>query len=347
MSTSSASSFYGLSRDELAGVLSTQFGEAAFRAKQLFEWVYAQRIDQIERMTNISKPLRAKLADFFLFPKARTLSRQISIDGTRKYLFEVAPGKAVESVMIKQPKRDTLCISSQVGCAMGCTFCRTATMGLKSNLSAAEIVSQVMAVIEDAKNFDDAFSNIVFMGMGEPLHNFDGVVRAIKILTDPNGLAIAPRKITVSTSGLVPKIKAFFESGVGVSLAVSLNATTNEVRSKIMPVNKKYPIEELLGCLRELPATKRRKFTIEYVMLAGLNDLDSDLKRLPKLLHAIPAKVNLIPYNENAELGFRAPSKEKVRAWQSSLISRGVDATIRWSKGADIKAACGQLANIS
>lgn len=344
--------FFDFNAQELAKVLKHRFDLPNFRATQLFEWVYQRRIEDLAEMSNLSLKLRETLAHQIIFPKASVRDRQISNDGTRKYLFEVGNGDLVESVMIKQPTRMTLCVSSQVGCGMNCQFCRTATMGFRRNLSTAEIMQQVIGVIDDAKNFGDMFTNIVFMGMGEPLHNIKNVLNALRILTDHKGLAIPSRKITVSTVGLVPSIKKFgeacAESETGLAnLAVSLNATTNEVRSKVMPINERFPIEELLGTLRAFPLKARKRITIEYVMLHGVNDTDADLKRLPKILKGIPAKINLIPYNDNAGLGFKSPPSEHVTKWQHALTDIGMDATIRWSKGQDIKAACGQLATDS
>jgi len=336
--------FFGLTRDELERILIEQFQAPAYRAGQIFQWVYKQGVYDFSQMTNISAALRNSLAALIKFPAPLTVQRQISKDGTRKYLFELDKGNAIEAVMIKQPARMTLCLSSQVGCGMGCTFCRTATMGFQRHLSAGEIMRQVRGVIDDAKQFGDKFSNVVFMGMGEPLHNLKGVVSAVKILTDPMGLGIGPRKITVSTSGLVPAIEKFGQANLDVNLAVSLNATTDEVRTRIMPVNKAFPIDKLLGALRSYPLKPRKKITIEYVMLHGINDTDADLRRLPRLLEGIPSKVNLIPYNPNAGLGFLAPPKETVQKWHSTLTGKGVDAFVRWSKGQDISAACGQLA---
>ena len=336
--------FYDLTRAELSSLLTTRFGVSPYRAQQLYEWVYRHGIADFLQMTNVGRELRESFSQTFDFPMAVVRDRQISSDGTRKYLLEVAPGAVVESVMIKQPKRMTLCVSSQVGCGMGCTFCRTGTMGFIKNLSASQIIRQVLAVIEDAKNFDDMFSNIVFMGLGEPLHNFSGVTRAVQILTDHFGLAIPGRKITVSTVGLVPAIERFGRLGLDANLAVSLNATTDEIRSQIMPINKRFGLESLLEALRNYPIRGRRRITIEYVLLAGVNDSAQDLSRLPKLLRGIRAKVNLIPYNENAGLGFKTPSRETIMSWQDGLNRRGIEATIRWSKGQDISAACGQLA---
>jgi 23S rRNA (adenine2503-C2)-methyltransferase len=335
--------FFDLSRDELAQLLKDRFDEPPFRAVQLFQWVYKRGVQDFSEMSDLSRKFREAFGAVVRFPKGIIRDRQISRDGTRKYLVEVDRGECVEAVMIKQPTRMTLCVSSQLGCGMGCKFCRTATMGFKRHLRTSEIIRQVRAVIEDAANFGDMFSNVVFMGMGEPLHNLDGVTRAVNVLTDPHAFGIGPRKVTVSTVGLVPAIREFGERS-SANLAVSLNATTDEVRAQIMPVNKAYPIETLVAALRDYPRKKRRRITIEYVMLSGLNDTDADLSRLPKLLRGVPAKVNLIPYNENAGLGFRAPSREQVARWQSELSERGLDVTVRWSKGIDIAAACGQLA---
>ncbi|MBN8550678.1 MAG: 23S rRNA (adenine(2503)-C(2))-methyltransferase RlmN [Deltaproteobacteria bacterium] len=336
--------FFNFSREELAALLQERFGASSYRSTQLFQWVYRQGVRDLALMSNLAKEFRDDLKDFFHFPLPPIVDRQISSDGTRKYLFELEHGSNIESVMIKQPQRMTLCVSSQVGCGMACAFCRTGTMGFHRNLSTSEIVRQVLGVIEDAKNFDDMFQNIVFMGMGEPLHNYDGVVRAVKILTDPQGLAIPPRKITISSVGLVPAIKKFGESGVDANLAISLNATTDEVRSQIMPINKAYPIRVLLETLKGIPAKRRKKITMEYVMLAGVNDSDADMRRLPRLVEGLPVKINLIPYNENAGLGFKTPAVDQIHAWQDYLTQRGLNTTIRWSKGQDIDAACGQLA---
>jgi len=329
--------FFNYSYTELVDLLEKEFGATRFRATQLFEWVYRRGVTDFDQMTNISRALREKLAARFFFPVARIHDRQISSDGTRKYLFEVEGGDLVESVMIKQPNRMTL----------ACRFCRTGTMGLKRSLSTSEIIRQVRGVIEDAKNFGDSFSNIVFMGMGEPLHNFDGVTRAVKLLTDPVGFGMSPRKVTVSTVGLVPAIRKLAASDVSVSLAVSLNATTDEIRSQVMPINDRFPISELLDAVKEFPVGPRKKVTIEYVMLGGLNDTEDDMRRLAKMMRGLPVKINLIPYNDNAGLGFNTPPREWVHHWQRYMNTQGLQAFIRWSKGQDIAAACGQLATTS
>lgn len=343
----SSRDFYDYSYSELVDLLRDEFDASSFRATQLFEWVYRKGITDFALMTNISRELREQLSARFVFPTARIHDRQISSDGTRKYLFEVEQGDLVESVMIKQVNRMTLCVSSQVGCAMGCKFCRTGTMGLKRSLSTSEILRQVNGVIEDAKNFGDSFQNIVFMGMGEPLHNFDGVTRAVRNLTDRRGYGMSPRKVTVSTVGLVPAIRKLAASDVAVSLAVSLNATTDEIRSQVMPINERFPIAELLDAVKSFPVGPRKKVTMEYVLLGGINDTHDDMKRLAVLMRGLPVKVNLIPYNDNAGLGFDSPSREWVFTWQRYLNSQGLQAFIRWSKGADIAAACGQLATAS
>ena len=335
--------FFDLTREGLEKVLEERFALPKYRAQQIFQWVYTRRVQSFAEMSNIAKPLRDLLAGGFLFPTPVIKERQISSDGTRKYLFEVDGGDLVETVMIKQPNRMTLCVSSQVGCAMGCKFCRTATMGLKRQLRTSEIIQQVLGVIDDAKNFNDMFQNMVFMGMGEPLHNFEGVTNTLRILKDAAGLGMSGRKITISSVGLVPAITAFGETGLDTNLAISLNATDDETRSQIMPLNRKYPLEVLIECLRQFPLSKRKRITIEYVMLAGVNDRAEDLKRLPQLLRGIPVKMNLIPYNLNAGLGFDTPTREHIAHWQRELMRHGLETTVRWSKGRDIDAACGQL----
>lgn len=340
-------------REELEEKLSSAYGYRPYRARQLFNWIYKKGARSFSEMSNISKDSRDELQKGFQIFRPEIKTVQQSVDGTRKYLFSLPDGKEIESVLIKQPKRYTLCVSSQVGCAIGCKFCRTALMGLVRNLSTAEIVSQVLAVKDDIRKISEKenveldFYNIVFMGMGEPLHNFDNVTRAIRILNDELGLHFSARKITLSTSGLVPAIEKFGKDKAEANLAVSLNATTNKSRESLIPINKKWPIEKLLATLREYPLKKGKRITFEYVMLRDVNDTKEDLKRLPGLVKDIPCKINLIPYNENAGLGFYAPTRENVDYWQKTLLSKGLNATVRWSKGDDISAACGQLASES
>lgn len=332
-------------RRELASELQTALNIEPFRAQQLIQWVYKYRVTEFSAMTNIAREVRTKLEDRYYIYRPKVHTIQQSIDGSRKFLFELSDGSKVESVLIHQPSRWTLCISSQVGCAIGCAFCRTGTMGLKRHLETAEIIGQVLAVQDDiAARGAEFFTNIVFMGMGEPLHNFDNVIRTLSLLNDELGLNFSGRKITVSTSGLVPQIEKLGKSNVAMNLAVSLNATTDEVRDVVIPINKRWPIQTLLDELRRYPLRSRKRITIEYVMLAGVNDTDADLARLPELLHGIPVKVNLIPYNDNAGLGYKTPERHVIARWQETLLSQGLNATVRWSKGVDISAACGQLA---
>ena len=343
-----------LDRDELALELESSFNLPGYRAKQLIQWLYRERVRDFSAMTNVSKALREQLAATYRIFRPEPAGVRLSSDGSRKFLFKMDDGALIESVLIRQTKRYTLCISSQVGCAIACQFCRTGLMGLKRHLKTSEIIGQVLAVqdaIEELRKTDpnppEQFQNIVFMGMGEPLHNIENVIRAVKLLNDELGMNFSSRKITVSTSGLVPAIKEFGASGAGANLAVSLNATTDEIRTEIMPINKRWPLEELLAALREYPLRSRKRITIEYVMLRGVNDSDEDLRRLPKILRGIPVKVNLIPYNNNTGLGFEPPSREVIQRWQDGLLQHGLNATIRWSKANDISGACGQLATES
>lgn len=337
-------------RDELVAELESSLALESFRARQLVSWLYRRGAHSFDEMTDISKETRSALQRKYYIYRPGKKQVQKSKDKTRKYLFAMADGNCVESVYISQPTRYTLCISSQVGCAIGCKFCRTAQMGLVRNLKTSEIIGQVLAVEDDLREAvsqgEEApdFENIVFMGMGEPLHNLENVIRAVKILNDDLGFDFSARKITVSTSGLVPAIKKFGESGARANLAVSLNATTDEVRSAIMPLNRKYPLAVLLQTLRDYPLKKGRRITIEYVLIKGINDTDEDLKRLPHILHGVKAKVNLIPYNGNTGLGFETPDADRVLYWQERLLAASVSSSIRWSKGEDISAACGQLA---
>lgn len=339
---------------ELATLLKEQLDLEPFRAKQLIRWLYKFRQTSFAEMTDIAKTVRDDLSQRFSILRLPIVQTQDSRDGTRKYLFELPDGKFIESVLIKQPTRYTLCISSQVGCAIACAFCRTGKMGLTRHLQTAEIVGQVLSVQDDiARRLEkdgtstDFFQNIVFMGMGEPFHNIDNVLRAVELLNDPLGFDFSARKVTVSTSGLVPAIVRFGEANAPANLAISLNATTDAVRDVLIPINKKWPLEVLLKTLREFPLRPGRRMTIEYVMLKDVNDTKEDLQRLPKLLHGIPSKINLIPYNDNAGLGYKAPERDNVYRWQQTLLDRGLNSTVRWSKGLDIDAACGQLATAS
>ncbi|MFQ5450353.1 MAG: 23S rRNA (adenine(2503)-C(2))-methyltransferase RlmN [Nitrospinaceae bacterium] len=314
-----------------------------YRVYQIFNWVYHHGARDFGQMTNLSKDLRNRLRETFRISLPRVVDKASSRDGSIKYLMEMEDGAAIESVWMPAGPRKTLCISTQVGCRLACSFCQTATLGLKRNLTASEIVGQYLRVNEDLSE-SDRVTNVVIMGMGEPLDNFNALVDALRLMISPEAMRISTRKITVSTSGLVDKIKAFQNENLPVNLAISLNATDNATRDRIMPINKKYPIETLLACLRDYPLKPTRRLTFEYVLLAGINDGDADAKRLARLLRGIPCKINLIPFNPSFSREYRAPSEERVLSFQNHLISRHYSAFIRKNRGADILGACGQLA---
>jgi 23S rRNA (adenine2503-C2)-methyltransferase len=313
-------------------------GKERFRATQIFKWIYQKEACSFEEMTNISKDLRSELAATACISSLEAEAMEVGIDGTRKYLFTLEDGSAVESVMIPDEGRATLCISSQVGCAMACEFCLTGTFRLTRNLSTAEIVNQIMAVRRDVE-----IRNIVFMGMGEPLHNLDSVIPAIQIMLDGNGLQLSNRRVTVSTCGLVPEMARLGREIPNINMAVSLNATTDELRDRIMPVNRTYPLKALMRACKEFPLPGRRKITFEYVMMGGVNDSLEDAKRLLRLTSDIPNKINLIPFNEHAGCEFKAPTRTAIDAFHKYLIDRNVTVITRDSRGVDISAACGQL----
>ncbi len=314
-------------------------GLPAFRAKQVLHWVYEKRAQSIEDITELSKALRERLAETAYISNLQLLERQVARDGTEKFLFRLQDGEAIESVLIPDEKRLTLCISSQVGCAVGCRFCLTGRLGLKRNLEAYEIVDQIMAARRLIA--PRTITNIVFMGMGEPLANFDNVVDSLWRINE--FLKISPRRVTLSTSGIAPKILELSERAPMVNLSISLNATTDEERDSIMPINKAYPIRDLLNACRKFPVPARRRITFEYVMLKGINDADEDAKRLISLLRGIPSKVNLIPFNTFEGCAFQKPDDERVLRFQEILANGSLTVFIRKSKGQDILAACGQL----
>ncbi|BDV42331.1 dual-specificity RNA methyltransferase RlmN [Geotalea uraniireducens] len=326
----------GLSFEELEELLRGK-GKERYRARQLFKWLYQKDAATFAEMTDLAKDLRRELEETAFISQLTPLAVEMSRDGTRKYLFQLDDGNAVESVLIPEEDRNTLCISSQVGCAMACAFCLTGTFNLTRNLTAAEIVNQVCAVKREVP-----VRNIVFMGMGEPLGNLDNVIRALKILTHDDGLQFSSRRVTVSTSGLVPEMERLGRE-VTVNLAVSLNATTDAVRNQLMPVNRLYPLADLLAACRRFPLPSRRKITIEYVLIRGLNDTLEDAKRLVKLLSGIPNKINLIPFNEHEGCDYRAPEQASIDQFHSYLLAKHFTVITRSSRGGDISAACGQL----
>ncbi|HYA87274.1 MAG TPA: 23S rRNA (adenine(2503)-C(2))-methyltransferase RlmN [Nitrospirota bacterium] len=332
-----------LSRDELLARLVDQ-GLKKFRADQILRWIYRHHARSFDDMTNIAKLERAQLASCFYISSPKIIRSETSYDATKKYLFELVDGHTVESVLIPDEERQTMCISSQVGCRQACRFCLTGKGGFTRDLKAYEIVDQVLEISRILKEEGKrGITNIVLMGMGEPLANFDEVVSAVKLITSGTGLGFSPRRVTISTNGLVPEIEKLGHSGVKVNLAVSLNATTDEVRDRIMPVNKRYPIKALLAACKRFPLEPRRRITFEYVMLGGVNDSVEDAQRLAKLLRGIKCKVNLIPFNPFSGSEFKRPHDATVRRFQQVLQDAHFTAPIRESRGGDISAACGQL----
>ena len=318
-------------------------GKEKFRAQQVFKWVYEKNVTDVNQMTNLSKSFRENLKETFDFKLPEMVERKISVDGTRKYLFDVGNGQTVEAVLIPADDRKTLCLSSEVGCNMACKFCFTGKQKLKKRLTAGEIVGQFIQVKNDLGE-EDRVTNIVFMGMGEPLDNTNAVFDAIDIFKSDFGLNIGRKKITVSTSGLVPQMPLITQSGT--RLAVSLNAPNDEVRNKIMPINKKYPLEMLMAaCLEYTDATKDR-VTFEYVLLKDVTDSIEDAKQVAKLVKKIPCKINLIPFNEHPDSGYQRPPRNRVFNFQRYLLDKGFHVTIRRTMGRDIFAACGQLTSI-
>jgi 23S rRNA (adenine2503-C2)-methyltransferase len=317
-------------------------GERPFRARQVFQWLYQHRATEFAQMSSLGKELRATLAAHFHPGNLELAARAESADGSTKFAFALADGRQIETVLMPNLTHYTVCVSTQVGCAMGCDFCATAQMGLVRNLSPGEIVQQVVEAAR-AIDGDKLVRNVVFMGMGEPLHNFDALKAALEILQSDHGFGLSARRLTVSTSGLVPAIRRYAREGLRANLAVSLNAVDDTVRTRLMPVNRRWNIAALLDACREVPAENRYRITFEYVLLAGLTDRLEDAHRLVRLLHGFKCKVNLIPYNAHPDSAYRAPTLEHAHAFQRILLDRGVLATIRISKGQDIQAACGQL----
>ncbi|MBN2654697.1 MAG: 23S rRNA (adenine(2503)-C(2))-methyltransferase RlmN [Nitrospirae bacterium] len=329
---------FSLTEQQLNAFIDAE-GLPAYRARQIIKWIYEKHACSIEEITEFSKDLRRSLSEKAYISCLELADQQISIDGTRKFLFKLQDGETIESVLIPDEERLTLCISSQVGCAMSCGFCVTGSIGIKRDLLAYEICGQVIGasrIIHPQK-----ITNIVLMGMGEPLANFENVVEALWRITGL--MQFSPRRITLSTSGIVPKIAALAQSAPMVNLAISLNATTDQVRDMIMPVNRTYPLKALLDACRRFPLPPRRRITFEYVMLKGVNDSDADAARLIKLLRGIPSKINLIPFNEFEGAKYRRPDDARVQEFQEMLSSAGMTAIVRKSKGQDILAACGQL----
>jgi 23S rRNA (adenine2503-C2)-methyltransferase len=345
----------GLTRDAMRDALiaiGTPEKQAKMRVGQIWQWIYNWGVRDFDAMTNLSKDFRAKLAEHFVVEVPEVVTKQVSEDGTRKYLVRIAGGHEVEVVYIPEANRGTLCVSSQVGCTLTCSFCHTGTQKLVRNLTAGEIIGQVMVARDDLDEWpksgtrtEDArlLSNIVLMGMGEPLYNFENVRDAMKIAMDPEGIQLSRRRITLSTSGVVPEIARTAQE-IGCMLAVSFHATTDEVRDTLVPINKKWNIEALLDALREYPkVSNSERITFEYVMLHGINDSDEDAHRLMKLIEGIPAKINLIPFNEWPGAPYKRSSNNRIRAFSDIVHKAGYASPVRKPRGEDIMAACGQL----
>ncbi|OOY32121.1 23S rRNA (adenine(2503)-C(2))-methyltransferase RlmN [Thioclava sp. F36-6] len=345
----------GLTRDQLRAALieaGTPEKQAKMRVGQIWQWLYYWGVRDFAAMTNLAKDYRAMLDEKFEITLPEIVSKQVSEDGTRKYLLKIAGGHEVEAVYIPEESRGTLCISSQVGCTLTCSFCHTGTQKLVRNLTPGEIVGQVMLARDDLdewpeknspKNETRLVSNVVLMGMGEPLYNFENVRDAMQVVMDGEGISLSRRRITLSTSGVVPEIAKTAEE-IGCLLAVSFHATTDEVRDKLVPINKRWNIETLLNALREYPRlSNSERITFEYVMLKGVNDSDEDARRLVKLIRGIPAKINLIPFNEWPGAPYERSDWERIESFADIIYKAGYASPIRTPRGEDIMAACGQL----
>jgi 23S rRNA (adenine2503-C2)-methyltransferase len=317
-------------------------GLPSFHGRQIFRWIYARGVTDFDRMTDLSQDLRATLASTLAIATPVLESKQTSEDGTTKFLLKLQDGRHIEAVFIPDTPAQTFCISTQVGCAMGCAFCLTGKMGLVRNLSAGEITGQVRVLAHETGLAGTPF-NIVLMGMGEPLHNYDATMKALRILADDQGLAVHPRRVTLSTVGLVPAIERLATETLMPNLAISLHATTDDQRTAIVPINRKYSLRQLIDACRAFPLAKRRRITFEYVLLNGVNDTPDDARRLVRLLSGLKAKVNLLPLNEAPGIDFARPSDERVNAFARILADRDVRVSVRRSRGRDIRAACGQL----
>lgn len=334
----------GLDREELIG-LAQQMGEAPYRGRQLYYQIYRRKQFDFTKMTDLTKAFRQKLHEAVELDLPQKAQCTRSADGTVKFLFRLRDGAFIETVYIPEEGRNTLCISSQVGCDVGCTFCLTAQMGFQRNLMPGEIIGQVLRVIKEGLLREQGF-NVVLMGMGEPFYNYKNVMKAFRIMTDCDGMNLSHRKITLSTSGVVPVLHRLAAEERLPNLAISLNATTGRVRNQIMPINQKWSLEELLAVCRLVAEKSRRTITFEYVLLEGENDTDEDAHRLACLLAPIPAKVNLIPYNPSPGLPHSRPPMSRVENFKQILIENGLTAFVRKTRGDDISAACGQLAHL-
>ncbi len=338
-----------LTQEELVHYVES-LGQPAFRGRQIMAWLYRPGITEFSQMTDLAKEFRAKLAEHARIFRFKDPLIQRSSDGCVKFGFTLEDGNLIEAVLIPEPDRSTLCVSSQVGCAMKCTFCLTATMGFTRNLTPSEIVNQVCAVGDFLRNEPkskliglDRVTNLVFMGMGEPLNNLENLIKSISILTEDRGLNMTNRRITVSSCGIASKMTELGNQ-TDVNLAISLHAVDDKTRDSLMPVNSRYPLKELLQACRDFPMPKRKRIMFEYILLKGVNDSNEEAHELARILRDIPCKVNLIAYNESPGLPFKSPSRNRVYAFQKIVRDAGYSVFIRTSRGEDISAACGQLA---
>jgi len=330
-----------LERSELEAALESR-GHRRFHARQIFTWLYRRGVTDVFAMTDLSRELRASLAEEFTITTPQIAARERSSDGTEKFLLRLADGKQLEAVFIPDTPAMTFCISTQVGCAMACAFCLTGKMGLVRNLTAGEIVGQVRVLAGALGMFDKKF-NIVLMGMGEPLHNYDETMRALRILNDEHGLAVSPRRVTLSTVGLLPALEKLAREPLMPNLAISLHAPNDRLRGELVPLNKKYGVAEIIAACKRFPLSKRSRITFEYVLLAGVNDSPEDARQLAKLLSGVKSKVNVIPLNAAPGIPFERPSDDAIDRFAKTLAERGLVVSVRKSRGRDIRAACGQL----
>jgi 23S rRNA (adenine2503-C2)-methyltransferase len=331
----------GMALDELEQALQ-RLGTQRFHARQIFQWVHRRGVTDFALMTDLSRELRERLESSLRIDTPEVLRKERSVDGTTKFLLRLADGKHIESVYIPDTPGHTFCLSTQVGCAMRCAFCLTGKMGIDRNLTAGEIAGQVRVLARELDLFETRF-NIVLMGMGEPLHNYDETMKALRMLADEHGFAMSPRRITLSTVGVLPALERLATEPLMPNLAISLHSTTEAQRDLLVPINRKYGIEELLDTCRRFPLKRRERITFEYVMLKDVNDTPEDARRLVRLLSGIKAKVNLLPLNEAAGIPFERPSDAAVNRFAKILADRGVTVSVRKSRGRDIRAACGQL----
>ena len=331
----------GLELKELESFVQS-LGHKKFHARQIYHWIWKRGVTDFNDMTNLSRELRTALAEQAVVSLPEVIQHDVSEDGTQKFVLRLADGRQIESVFIPDTPKQTFCVSTQVGCAMGCAFCLTGKMGLIRHLTAAEIAGQVRLLAKSTDLLDKPF-NIVLMGMGEPLHNYDATMKSLRMLNEKEGLDMHPKRVTLSTVGLVPMMDKLAQEDLMPNLAVSLHAATEDTRRSIVPPTKKYSLQDIIDACKRFPLSKRRRIMFEYVMLKGVNDSDEDARRLVKVLSGVKAKVNLLPLNEAAGIPFERPSDERVNKFAKILAGKGLMVSVRKSRGRDIRAACGQL----